>query len=213
VSVDPTEQAQRNIGGLQIALLVAGLLVGLVVLWFVFVKGGGTETPAASAAPTSSSPAGQASSASPEPSPSPVPDKRGKGPVETFQVFAPRDPFTPLVSSQGSGSSTTSRIVVEGETGAGTTRSGGAGQHSQASGTASSAQSTQVSGHRVKLLDVFARHGSERAQLQVDSTVYTVGEGQTFDRSFKLLSISGKCAAVLYGDDQFTLCEGQEILK
>jgi hypothetical protein len=47
----------------------------------------------------------------------------------------------------------------------------------------------------------------------VDGTVYTVDEGEQFAESFQLLSINGECATMLYGDDQFTLCEGEEILK
>jgi hypothetical protein len=47
----------------------------------------------------------------------------------------------------------------------------------------------------------------------VDGTVYTVEEGERFATSFELLSLNGDCATMLYGDDQFTLCEGEEILK
>ncbi len=50
-------------------------------------------------------------------------------------------------------------------------------------------------------------------RVQVDGTVYTVGEGDRFAENFEVLSISGQCASLLYGDDQFSLCEGEEILK
>jgi hypothetical protein len=43
--------------------------------------------------------------------------------------------------------------------------------------------------------------------------VYTAQEGETFADSFQLVSASGRCATMLFGDDQFTLCEGEEILK
>jgi hypothetical protein len=65
----------------------------------------------------------------------------------------------------------------------------------------------------VKLIDVFTEGGRERAEVQVDDTVYTVDVGEEFADSFKLLSTSGRCASLLFGDDQFSLCEGQEILK
>ena len=59
----------------------------------------------------------------------------------------------------------------------------------------------------------YAEYGRERAEVQVDDTVYTVDVGEEFAESFKLLSTSGRCASLLFGDDQFSLCEGQEILK
>jgi hypothetical protein len=52
-----------------------------------------------------------------------------------------------------------------------------------------------------------------RASIQVDATVYNVREGEDFAGRFRLLSVSGNCATMLFGDDQFTLCEGEEILK
>jgi hypothetical protein len=65
----------------------------------------------------------------------------------------------------------------------------------------------------VKLVDVFTQNDRQRAQIQVDGTVYTVDPGETFAESFQLVSISGDCASILFGDDQFTICEGEEILK
>ena len=43
--------------------------------------------------------------------------------------------------------------------------------------------------------------------------MHTVAEGEVFAENFKFLSVSGECATMLFGDDQFTLCEGEEILK
>jgi hypothetical protein len=51
------------------------------------------------------------------------------------------------------------------------------------------------------------------AQVQVDDTVYTMSTGQRFARSFKLLSINGQCAGLLFGDEQFSACVGQQIVK
>jgi hypothetical protein len=65
----------------------------------------------------------------------------------------------------------------------------------------------------VRLVDTFTQNGGKKAEVEVDGTVYRVGPGQTFADNFKLLSISGKCASLLFGDDQFSLCEGQEVLK
>ena len=63
------------------------------------------------------------------------------------------------------------------------------------------------------VVDVFTRNGKRQAQVRVDATVYTVSPGERFAGNFKLLSISGSCGSFLFGDDEFTLCEGQEILK
>ncbi len=70
-----------------------------------------------------------------------------------------------------------------------------------------------MGGHTVALIDIFKDGGSQRAQVEVDGTVYTVGEGDRFADNFQVLSISGECATMLFGDDQFTLCEGESILK
>jgi hypothetical protein len=64
-------------------------------------------------------------------------------------------------------------------------------------------------GYRVKVVDVF-RNG---AQVEVEGTVYTLDEGERFASKFQLVSSSGECATMLFGDDEFTLCEGEEILK
>ena len=70
-----------------------------------------------------------------------------------------------------------------------------------------------VGDHRVKVVDVYTQNGRDRAQIQVDGTVYTVDEGEEFADNFRLVSASGRCATILFGDDEFTLCEGEEILK
>ena len=51
------------------------------------------------------------------------------------------------------------------------------------------------------------------ASVDVNGTTYTVSQGEVFARSYQLLSVSGDCASLLYGDDQFTMCEGEEIFK
>lgn len=112
-------------------------------------------------------------------------------------MFAPRDPFDPLVSDRGGDGTDAPQA---------TTGNGSAA-------VAGSARGDTVGGHRVRLIDVFKTRGKRRAQVQIDGTAYTVDEGEIFAQSFQLLSISGECATMLFGDDQFTLCEGEEILK
>ena len=56
------------------------------------------------------------------------------------------------------------------------------------------------------LLDIFTKNGVEKAQVEVDGTVFTVEEGETFDDNFMLENIHGSCADFLFGDQAFTLC-------
>jgi hypothetical protein len=64
----------------------------------------------------------------------------------------------------------------------------------------------QVAGHAVSLVDVFARQGATKARIRVDGTNYSVAVGKAFGSNFKLASVSGSCARLLYGDTAFTLC-------
>jgi hypothetical protein len=64
----------------------------------------------------------------------------------------------------------------------------------------------QVGGHTVSLVDVFARQGAMKARVQVDGTSYSVAVGKSFGSNFKLASVSGSCARLLYGDTAFSLC-------
>lgn len=195
----------------QIALVVGLLLVVLLVMvYFFFLRGGGGGEEEAAPLPT-------VTEVEPEPDADvdddePAGGRRGGGrgtPLETFDVFAPRDPFVPLIAAASAG---------EGEAGAGggaETGGGGAtGDNGDGNGGAPQTETGgAVGGHTVKLMDVFTKNGETVAQVQVDGTVHTVSQGDTFAQSFQVLSISGKCATLLFGDDEFTLCEGEEILK
>ncbi len=210
------EAAGRNVSGAAIALVVGLLLVLLVAVWFLFLRGGGAEEEVTAPAPA---PAPVA----PTPEETERPDRPERRPVETFELFASRDPFKPLVTEGTAGGGTGTTQPAPGDTGTdgggggatggnggGGTTGGGEGN---GGGGGTTAGSSDVDGHRVRLVDVFRQNGKQRAQVQVDGQVYTVSEGDRFAENFKLLSISGSCASMLFGDDQFTLCEGEEILK
>lgn len=212
----PEETGGRSqLSGQQAAIVIGGLLVVLVLMWFLFLRGG-SETEPTTALPPSPTVTQEPPAEDEEPAEEP-----DDGPVETFEVFAPKDPFDPLVSEAGGGGAAGGSGVTIGgtETSTGTGTSTGA-ETGTGTGTGGSTQpgetgngSSSVGGHRVKLIDTFREGGNERAQVQVDGTVYTVDEGETFAENFKVLSINGDCATMLFGDDQFTLCEGEEILK
>jgi hypothetical protein len=68
-------------------------------------------------------------------------------------------------------------------------------------------------GLAVSLLQVLSRDGEPVAVIQVDSTIYEVRAGELFADRFMVRSIGGTCASLLYGDDGFTVCVGDRILK
>ncbi|MDQ3878702.1 MAG: hypothetical protein M3290_10200 [Actinomycetota bacterium] len=178
--------------------VIIGVAAGCVALptFFLLTHGNAQTNPQPFAPPSFQAAAPEA----------PKADGGTHHPIETFQVFAPRDPFQPVViaragSATGSQESSTTQVVD-------TTTDG-----SSASGSSSSDGSVSVTGHRVKLIDTFTQGGTEKARVEVDGTVYTVAAGQTFATNFKLLSIQNKCITAFFGDDQFSLCEGEEILK
>ncbi|HEY3210856.1 MAG TPA: hypothetical protein VGL18_13910 [Actinomycetota bacterium] len=125
-----------------------------------------------------------------QPTPTPSPTKAKKNHKEVL-VFSGRDPFDP---AQGGGS-------VSAPAGAPTVAPPG----SASSPTGGS--SKQVGGKTVVLVDIFSEDGVEKAQVEVDGTVYTVAEGDTFDDGYRLVSINGTCASFTHSASSFTLCE------
>ena len=196
---------KRSVSGGQVAIVVGALVVALAALWFFFLKSDGSPesgpasdsaatTPATDKA-TKEGEAGRKSEAK---------GKKAKdtktaatapiAPVESFEVFAPKDPFDPLVSASAGGTGGTS--------------------DSSAGAVTSTSSGDSTGGHTVRLVDIFTgARGNERAQIQVDDNVYRVAEGDVFADSFELVSIDNVCATMLFGDDQFSLCEGEELLK
>jgi hypothetical protein len=146
-------------------------------------------------APPEGLPSPAATEPEPEPSPSPT-----APPEETFEVFESKDPFRPLVVAAANGAAT------DGAATDGTTNGTQDGATDGAAGAPA-----PTGGNRVTLLDVLTDR--QQAQVRVGSTVYTVAEGEVFADNFKLVTISGECATFLHGDDRFTLCEGEEVIK
>ena len=202
-----------NLTGGRLALVAVGVLVLLLaLLWFFVLR----SDPAVE---TTTPPIPAPGAASPTPEAEPEETTRARNrPVETFEVFAPKDPFRPVLAATdttGAGGTTGDTGDGTATGGSGTTNGDGtgttAGGGSQSGGGSSGGES--IGGRRVRLVDVFSEDGDQRARVQVDGTVYTVREGDRFADNFELLDIQGQCASLLYGDDQFTLCEGEEILK
>jgi hypothetical protein len=169
-------------------ILLGSVLVVAAVVFFLFVMRGSEGEPAGSVQGPVAAPV------APPASPSPAQTQ----PAPERLVFTGRDPFDP---SQGGGT-----IQPLGG-------SSGPAPHVAPPGTPPPAppggSSANVGGKTVVLLDIFIQGGEEMAQVEVDGTVYTVGEGDSFDDNYRLVSITGSCADFLYGDQSFTLCEAQ----
>jgi hypothetical protein len=207
----PLAEAPGDQNRLRIILLA--VLAGVIVLglvYFLFLRGAPVEEPGALPPPE----------VPVEETVEPIEEEEDADdePLETFDVFAAKDPFEPAIDEDGeeidsddddddddeSDDDDDDGDSVDGDTFEGDPDDGGGG-------TASGGGRRSVGGHRVRVVDVYPRGG--RAQIQVDSTVWEVREGEEFADNFELLSASGECATMLFGDDEFTLCEGEEILK
>lgn len=179
------------------ALIILAIVAVAVGAFFFLTRGGGDEQ--SDAAPTPASPPPVVV----EPTEPPARPPR-------FTFFSGRDPFEPLISDEvpeeGGGTTTDGTSTDGGETGNGTVTEPGEGAEEGSSGGAT----TSVGGHSVTLVDIFSQGGEELAQVEVDGETFLVSEGEEFAGSFKLVSIEGTCANMLFGDEAFTLCEGGE---
>ncbi len=127
-------------------------------------------------------------------------------PPATFQVYATKNPFEP---------------VIQIDTGGGTTpTTGGSGGTTPTTSGGGSTPTTTPSnapppGQTVTLLDVSRdSHGNPQARVQVGSTVYTVGEGATFaNGQYRVVTLDAPCGQFLFGDSPFRLCEGEQTIK
>ena len=169
------------------AKIIGGTGAGLVAVLLILkaVTGGGSDP----GAPTSTTFVPQFTTTTTVPAPD--------IPGGSFDVFATKDPFAPVISID---SGTPSMPGVSGATGVvGVTGTGGS--------------TTPTAGTAVAVIDVYDQSGIPTAAIRVGSTVYTVVVGDTFATSYMVVSIEGVCAQLLYGDAPFQLCKGEEVIK
>ena len=149
---------------------VAGLAVLIALVWFVFLRDDGARDLGATLpadVPMSIDEPTQVAQTGPN-----------KGHSQTFEVFAPKDPFKALVSDKESNKD--------------------------------KGDSASGDGHQVAV-DSVSPDG--QVVVNVDGTDFRPSVGEVFAESFQVVSVEEKCAALLFGDEQFTLCEGQEVTK
>jgi hypothetical protein len=196
------------------ALIIFGVVaVVAVAAYFLLLKpgGGGNEQPAAQSAPSPST-------ASPKPAPSVKAKKKSNKhtPRRSRQpgpLVGGHDPFSPLINASAGGG------TGPAPSGGGTSPAPSGGSSStpptvspagSPPATPSGGTGTRVGGHNVTLIDVFTRDGEQKAQIAVDGRVFVVGEGEDFDGNFRLVSVTGGCARILFGDQSFLLCENPQ---
>jgi hypothetical protein len=160
------------------------LALGAGVIVFWLTAGGEDRPPTSESSTTQSGASEQPPTAIEQPA-----DNVAGGAVETSELFAPKDPFDSLIST-----------------------SSAAGGRAAGASSKASKGGTGVGEHKVLLVAASSRRGGG-AEVQVNGVAYTVSRGETFAENFKLLAASGECVAMLFGDQEFTLCEGDEILK
>lgn len=193
-----------------VLLSIAGVLVVAALLKFTVFNGGGGSSNSASSR-TEQPGTGLTSSTESESSTSTSEASRSTSPPATFDVFATKNPFEPVVIVTPD---TTPSTTPTGGTTPATTPAGGTTPTGGSTTTTSPASVNPSPGTSVALLDVFpAAGGVTQAKVQVGSTVYTVGVGTVFATSYRVVSLSGQCGQFLFGDAPFRLCEGEEVIK
>ena len=166
-------------------IILFGIIAILAVVYLLFLSGGGEEPEAFPTVRRTSTPR---PSAAPTVSPTASPT----GPPETIDFFEGKDPFRPLVTQGGNIGGTPAPGGSPGPTGGPT---GGSG------------------GQRVTLVSISGSGSARVATVIVDGTEYEVSQGETFAGSYRLKTLTADCGTFVFGDEQFTLCEGQEVLK
>jgi hypothetical protein len=187
-------------------LIVLGSIAGFLAVVFLakmvlFSGGGGSHTTTATLT-VPSVVGGTATTTT-------TPSSRSTRTPATFDVFATKNPFEPVIivtPTTGPTGSTTPTTP-----GGGTTTTGGNGVSTT---TTSTPSNEPAPGTSVALLDVFQQtDGTPMAKVQVGSTVYTVGAGDVFAVSYRVVSLDAPCGQFLFGDAPFKLCEGEQVIK
>lgn len=207
-----------------VLVLVLGVVAGMTTLAVDPADGGVISRAAAQEEPT-------ATETATEPTDDGTSDALAALPPITFEVFLSRDPFEPVFvepTANAAGPAGTPAVpgvdpsaspspgATPGPSPSGTpnpTASPTPGTGTPTEGC-SQGSSTVCNGQTISLVDIQTNAaGQSIALVQVNGQVYEVSVGQTFAGNFRLDAIAGNCASLLFGDESFTLCEGEQVLK
>lgn len=137
-------------------------------------------------------------------------------PLSTYEVALTRDPFADVIpdldpsSGESDGGATATPTAAGGTGGTGGTGGAGGGEATTCEGGSSEMVCDGL------VVEPVAAEGSgfeATATIRVDETSYDVVPGAVFADRFLVLSIDAPCVDVLYGDESFTICVGQQLLK
>jgi hypothetical protein len=209
----------------KLALVAGAGVLALAVLGYAVVlpafSGGddGGSTVAAPHKPRTGTTKTQAKAAPPKPVTQPQPYNDLTPNEDPFKALVSEDPPTNAGAVSGAGTvvpgATTGGRTGGTTTGAttGTTGTTSGSTGGATTGTTTTGSTASVGGQRVSLVHVYSKNGVWYAQTKVGDTTYSPAVGTVFAGSYKLLATSAHSATYLYGDEQFDLTEGQEVLK
>lgn len=202
-----------------LAVVAVVLLLAVVVLpGLLFGGGGGGSSVEDSFPPVSTPPT------------TVVPDGGDGAPAETSAAFTSKNPFDPLVemaapvvsapSTSGEAVDTTATpdpLSPIDDPGFAFPIGGDGAVLPDDGTTATTLPPAPVrQPDRVALLEVYSDLGGRLvASVRINDATYGVGEGEEFAFSYRVLDLDlgTRCATLLFGDDRFGLCEGDETSK
>lgn len=198
MTVSGPSEATPRLGSREKALLLLlGIVAVLAVAFMLLVNLGGDDED--QALPTFTP--------TPRPTATETAEPDGVPPI-TPDGFEGRDPFQPLVVvGDGGGNGD-----VDGNGGVDGNGNGNGGPAPAPTSTARPADGDGET-RTVTLLDIFTQDGERMATVSVDGQEFTVTEGETFADNFRLIELTEECGTFVFGDEQFTLCIGQEVRK
>jgi hypothetical protein len=188
-------------------LVIAGIGVLLIVAFLAFRvlggdggdDGGDGATPAATAAA-----GGEGSTATTTPTTTPAAPSTPNG---SFDVFTTKNPFQPLVVAS---------TATGAETGTGDTAATQVPVDETVTPTpAVPTEQAPTASTPVSLLEVYPEGATVKARMVVGATSYTVGVGETFATSYKVISLDAATGSgqFQYGDTTFELRAGEQTYK
>lgn len=194
--------------GSQATAVSLALAAAVWLAWLVVVApGAGSGTgaasrPAGEAADRDGAQAAEGAAAAQTEEPAPT----------TFDVFLTRDPFEPVVP-EGDGEQPADD-TDQPPPGDDTTDDGDHAHDAGPDDPCTGEEEVVCDGRVVTLVEITTDdEGNRTATIRVDTTDYEVREGEVFAENFRVLSIEPSCVTLLFGDDSFTLCRDDRVLK
>jgi hypothetical protein len=120
-----------------------------------------------------------------------------------------KDPFKPLVSTGSAAAATESGVTADSGPATATTVATGSTVAGAGTGTASTPGGGSTAERKVALVSI----ANGTAKVTVDGTPYRVTEGERFADDYRAVDINSECASFESASTDFTLCEGEAVLK